>query len=487
FYPYGNRKDYQELSDRQWGKLGWDVFQDCMVCTRRHRCGQTLSREHYRKAADLIICSHDFYMEHVWTYDARKREGQLPLLPEHSSVVFDEGHLLETAAQSALTYKLKHSVFENIVIRLLEGEVRESSAVAIENAISQSEYLFSLLEKYSIRVPASERREIVWNAKLLKEVNIFRDLLAIIEEELVFEGALHTIEAYQLKIVEEHLEMINLALGLCVDPESLISWLESNDGTTFVIMPKLVKEVLEERVFSKHMPIVFSSATLSLGGSFAYIADSLGVSKYLSFSVDSPFDYKEKMKVLLPKLVSENKQAEKIELALELLHKTEGRALILFPSREEMEQFKQDVILSSQVSGFRFLFEGTAEISHLISAFQNDETSILCAVTLWEGLDIPGPSLSHVMIWSLPFPPNDPVFAAKRKDAQVPFDEVDMPHMLLRFKQGIGRLIRTREDEGYVTIFGDEMSDVNVREKVIQLLPAGVGYEEVQLTHDSKK
>ncbi|MBC8079807.1 MAG: ATP-dependent DNA helicase [Gorillibacterium sp.] len=482
FHPYGNRKDYPELTDVQWGKLGWDVFQDCMVCTRRHRCGQTLSREHYRKSADLIICSHDFYMEHVWTYDARKREGQLPLLPEHSSVVFDEGHLLETAAQSALTYKLKHSVFENIVIRLLEGEVRETTAVAIENAISQSEHLFSLLEKYSVHVPASDRREIVWNAQLLKEVNHFRDLLAVIEEELVFEGALHTIEAYQMKIVEEHLEMINLALGLCTNPDTLISWLETNDGTTFVIMPKLVKEVLEESVFAKHMPIIFSSATLSLGGSFAYIAESLGISKYLSFSVDSPFDYKEKMKVLLPRLVSENKRSEKINLALELLQKTEGRALILFPSREELEEFKQDVSLHSKASAFRFLFEGTAEISHLISAFQNEEASILCAVTLWEGLDIPGPSLSHVIIWSLPFPPNDPVFAAKRKDASNPFDEVDMPHMLLRFKQGIGRLIRTREDEGYVTIFGEEMNDADVKEKVIQLLPAGVHCEEVLLT-----
>src|SRR5690606_37272450 len=51
FQPYGNRKDYPSLNDDQWGKIGWDVFQDCLVCERRHRCGQTLSREHYRKAA----------------------------------------------------------------------------------------------------------------------------------------------------------------------------------------------------------------------------------------------------------------------------------------------------------------------------------------------------------------------------------------------------------------------------------------------------
>ena len=99
-------------------------------------------------------------MEHVWTYDARKREGQLPLLPEHSSVVFDEGHLLETAAQKALTYKLKQAVFEEIILRLLKGEIRESLAYAVEDAITQSERLFELLARQSIVVMGSERKEI---------------------------------------------------------------------------------------------------------------------------------------------------------------------------------------------------------------------------------------------------------------------------------------------------------------------------------------
>ncbi len=212
FHPYGNRKEYPSLNDEQWKELGWDVFQDCLVCDSRHRCGQTLSRDHYRKAADVIICSHDFYMEHVWTYEARKREGQLPLLPEHSSVVFDEGHLLETAAQQALTYKLNHAVFEGIVTRLLQEEIRESLAVAVEDAITQSEYLFKLMNKQSKKVPASDRKEIIWSAELIREINRLQDTLSVIEEELVFESGLYTIDTYQLKIVEEHLEMIQFAL-----------------------------------------------------------------------------------------------------------------------------------------------------------------------------------------------------------------------------------------------------------------------------------
>jgi ATP-dependent DNA helicase DinG len=469
FYPYGNRKDYPDMTDQQWGELGWDVFQDCLVCPQRHRCGLTLSREHYRKSADVIICSHDFYMEHVWTYEARQRGGQLPLLPPHSSVVFDEGHLLETAAQNALTYKLKHSQFENIVVRLLQGEIRESLAVLIEEAIDQSETLFALLDRSSHKVPASERREIEWGQELMKEVHRFRDVLGAIEEELVLEGGLFTLGAYQLKIVEEHLEMIQLALGLFAQPKQLISWVtEDKDGITLVIMPKRVKEVLKERVFSQRMPIVFSSATLSIDGSFEHMAQSLGVESFLSFSVPSPYDYSQQMKV---NLFPDNPMTDKTKLALNLLQQSEGRALILFSSREELIRFKRDIAAYPESTAFRFLYEGSAEISHLISAFQNDEHSILCAVSLWEGLDIPGKSLSHVLIWSLPFPPNDPLFAAKRKDSDHPFEEVDMPYMLLRLKQGIGRLIRSREDRGMISILGKELNQDEVREKVNSILP----------------
>ncbi|TYP79616.1 ATP-dependent DNA helicase [Paenibacillus methanolicus] len=471
FLPYGNRKDFPELNDEQWRKIGWDVFQDCLVCSQRHRCGQTISREHFRKAVDIIICSHDFYMEHVWTYEARKREGQLPLLPEHSSVVFDEGHLLETAAQNALTYKLKHAVFESIITRLLEGEVREKLAYAVEDAIAQSEKLFDLLENSSRRVTGSNRKDVVITDALLREANRFRSLLAEIEEELVFESGLFTLDTYHLTIVEEHIEMIQLALGLFVQPKQLISWLEEDrDGLSLVIMPKKVKEVLEERVFSRNMPIVFSSATMSVGGSFDYMAGTLGIRDYLSFSVESPYDYQAQMKAAL---LPDQPDTDKTKIALELLRLTEGRALILFPSEEQLRQFQTSVGQHPDAAGYRFLYEGSAEISSLISAFQQDEHSVLCAVTLWEGLDIPGPSLSHVIVWELPFPPNDAVFASRRADAADPFEEVDMPYMLLRLRQGIGRLIRSREDEGYISILGQALNQAEVRSRIAAFLPPG--------------
>nr|WP_156282781.1 ATP-dependent DNA helicase [Paenibacillus sp. NEAU-GSW1] len=470
FHPYGNRKDYPELHDGQWEKIGWDVFQDCLVCDRRHRCGQTLSRDHYRKSADVIICSHDFYMEHIWTYESRQREGQLPLLPEHSSVIFDEGHLLETAAQQALTYKLNHSVFESIITRLLQDEIRESLAEAVEEAIAQSEYLFQLLADYSEKVPASNRKEIRWNEQLHREVAKLQAVIGSIEEELVFEGGLFTIDSYQLKIVEEHLEMIQLALSLFKKEDKPISWAaDDKEGISLVIMPKWVKEVLRDQLFSRKMPIVFSSATMSVNNSFSFMKDSLGIQDALQFTVPSPYDYENRMKVYAPLNAT-----DKLESCIELLRQSGGRTLMLFPSMEELARFRMETEGQPIRERYPFLFEGSAEISHLIAQFQQEEESVLCAVTLWEGLDIPGPSLSQVIIWDLPFPPNDPVFAARREEARDPLEEVDMPYMLLRLRQGIGRLIRSSEDSGSVVIFGDRMGDAAIRNRIELVLPEGV-------------
>ncbi|MBD0380237.1 ATP-dependent DNA helicase [Paenibacillus sedimenti] len=476
FHAYGDRKHYPHLNDEQWNRIGWDTFQDCFVCDLRHRCGQTLSRGEYRRAADLIICSHDFYMEHVWTYEGRKREGQLPLLPDHCTVVFDEGHLLESAAQKALTYKLKHIVFEELITRLLKGEVRETLAVLIDEAIDQSEMMFRVLESSCQPIAGSDRKQIMMSERLLQEIHRLCEILTAIEEELVFESELFTLNEYQLRIVEEHLEMMQKALGLFHHDQAFICWAtDSITGLSLVVMPRTVKEVLRERVFASKMPIVFSSATLSVEGSFDYVASSLGLDTYLSFSVNSPYDYQERMEVIAPQWSAGGTFQEKMEAAVKLLMRTEGRALILFPAQEELQKFKREIVLHTECAGMRFYFEGDQEISSLIAAFQDDEHSVLGAVSLWEGLDVPGPSLSNVIVWALPFPPQDPVFMAKRQASDVPYEEVDIPYMLLRLRQGMGRLIRSREDRGIIAIFSEELHhDPVLREHIVRVLPEGV-------------
>ncbi|QNG61497.1 ATP-dependent DNA helicase [Bacillus sp. PAMC26568] len=471
FQHYGDRKEYPHLTDEEWNAINYDSFQDCLSCDQRHRCGLTLSRDHYRKAADLIVCSHDFYMEHIWTIDSRKREGQLPLLPEHSCVVFDEGHLLEYAAQKALTYRVKSSTLAILLERLLQNDIREEFAHLVEDTLVINEEFFEDLLAASEKVPGSHRSKIVMNDTLKKQGVQLHRMLSEIGEALVFESEMYTIDSYELKIVEEYLDSMEFSISLFNQQKGAIYWIETRDEDfSLIIMPRTVEEVLRDKVFSQKKPYIFSSATLSSDKSFEFIANSLGIKDYLSLTVESPFDYEENMKISLHNLSSaQDLNKIKCDRALKEIEKSNGRALVLFSAMEELEVFKKHV--SSNGSSYSFLFEGDQEISQLVSEFQNDETSVLCAVHLWEGLDIPGPSLSNVILWSLPFPPSDPVFEAKRNSSADPFINVDLPYMILRLKQGIGRLIRTSSDQGQISIFLSNERDLNVLDQVKAILP----------------
>lgn len=467
FYPYGDRKQYPHLTDEEWNEINWDSFQDCFSCSKRHRCGLTLTRDYYRKAKDLIVCSHDFYMEHVWTFDARKREGQLPLLPDHSAVVFDEGHLLEFAAQKALTYRVKRGVLQLFLERLLANDIREEFALLIEDTLLVYDEFFDALEEHSNEMEGSARKKIERSTRLLETATSLHQHITKIGDALVFESEMYTIDQYELSIVEEYLDQMEYSLHLFIHDQKAIDWLEGTEELTLVIMPRTVEEILSKHVFAKKIPYIFSSATLSVHeGSFDYLAKSLGIKDYLSFAVSSPFDYDSQMDAKIM-LVDET---EKVSSVQKLLQDHGGKALILFRTEDELKGFK----VAANIPSFPIYFEGEREVSELIKDFQHNESSVLGAVHLWEGLDIPGSSLSHVIIWSLPFPPNDPVFEAKRKSVKNPFQEVDLPYMILRLKQGIGRLIRTKTDVGKITILIEPSIDQVILEVVKNTIPVKV-------------
>ncbi|GHH98233.1 ATP-dependent DNA helicase [Neobacillus kokaensis] len=472
FTKYGDRKDYPTLPDEVWGNIGWDPLQDCFSCDKRHRCGLTLHRDFYRHAKDLIICSHDFYMEHIWTKNARKREGQMPLLPEHSSVVFDEGHLLEFAAQKALSYRFTDYTLETLLTRLMENEVREKTLYIIEDALIENEAFFECLAQFANRTQGSEKHVISRHPMVMKQCRKLLSKLQELEEELVFESELFVIDEYDLKIVEEYLERITYSLSLFLQELNGITWFEEiGDEHTLVIMPKMVEEVMREEVFSNTKPYIFSSATLSNQKSFDYIASSLGIDKYFSFSVASPFDYEEMMQISLP-VFKKGNHDKKIEYVLKQIHQSEGRAIILLNNQAELTEVRDK--LSEESFPFSIYYEGDEEISTLVSKFQNEEHAVLCSIHLWEGLDIPGRSLENVLIYSLPFPPDDPVFTAKKAGLADPFSEVDLPYMLLRLRQGVGRLIRSEQDCGTVHILLDEGIDMDVLNKIKAVLPVRV-------------
>ncbi|UJF25629.1 ATP-dependent DNA helicase [Planococcus sp. 107-1] len=447
-YPYGERSSYPDVTDEEWQQVNYHPIQNCAACELRNKCGQTIHRNHYRQATDLVICSHDFLMEHIWTKETRTREGQTPLLPETSLIVLDEGHLLEFAAQRALTYEVQEMTLLNVTERIMVDGVREKTLSMIERTIDLHNEFFRELRNCAI--PSDEDRQGIRKTDSL--LSLGKELIALIDdlmEEFVFEGELYTIPEYDLKMAEEYFELYNFSMRLFVEEGDAVNWMEVKDEIeTLVIMPRLVTDILDEKLFDGKTPIIFSSATLSVQKDFTYIADSLGIDDFQSFSVPSPFEYEEVMKIVKHPL----QQTDKFERVYDLFSSGD-QTLVLFKSKIDMEHFKQSLPLDHQ---YAIEFEGDRELSTVVKEFQEGKFQVLCSYHLWEGLDLPGEALTKVIIVDLPFPPKDPVFEAKRNFSLNPLEEIDLPFMQLRIQQGIGRLIRTSNDHGEIHLLLNE-------------------------------
>ncbi|WP_088007615.1 ATP-dependent DNA helicase [Indiicoccus explosivorum] len=464
-HPYGARSDFPDLTDEQWQRINYHSIHNCSSCELRNLCGQTLHRKEYREAADLVICSHDFLMEHLWTKETRTREGQSPLLPETSLIVLDEGHLLEFAAQRALTLEVQDGTLHQVTERLMSDGVREETLSLIEQAVDMHQEFFRILLGNTEKT-SDDRKGIRKTAEMLAAGRRVVALLDEVLEQLVFDAELFTIPEYDLRVAEEYFEQYIHAMNLFVGRNDAVSWAEEKDGTeTLVIMPRLVTDVLQEKLFNGRVPIVFSSATLSVQKNFKYMAASLGIHDYQAFSVPSPFDYREVMTIT----IHSSEQQEKAD-AIRKFASSGEKTLVLFRNRQEMKAF-QETLSAEERSGMEF--EGERELSAAIRDFQNGSVSVLCSYHLWEGLDLPGELLTQVIVAGLPYPPHDPVFEAKRNFAAQPFEEVDMPFMQLRLQQGIGRLIRTSQDKGIIRLVLDA-KEMESRDYWAPVLPVPV-------------
>ncbi|QUG41459.1 ATP-dependent DNA helicase [Psychrobacillus sp. INOP01] len=462
-YPYGERSQFAGVSDEDWQKVNYHPTQQCMVCDLRNRCGQTIHRQHYRESTDLIICSHEFLMEHIWTKDSRVREGQMPLLPEVSMAVLDEGHLLEFAAQKALTYEIQSETLIRLLEKVMVDGVREKTLNLMEVLQELHDKIFGLL-RIGSDIEETDRMKVDKSPELMQLCKQAIRVADSLLEEFVFESELYTIPEYELRMVEEFLEQYTFSLRLFTEKGDGIEWLEIIDGyETLIIMPRLVTDILHEKLFTSKIPIVFSSATLSIEKDFTYIADSLGIEKFQSFSVASPFDYDDVMKIY----TDEMEQREKPSYVEKLLNNS-MQTLILFKSKSAMVSFRATIGDRADI-----VFEGDRELSTIVKEFQNGEYSTLCSYHLWEGLDLPLEALTRVIIYDLPFPPVDPLFDAKRSFSNNPFEEVELPFMLLRLQQGIGRLIRTSSDYGEIHLLLNE-EEAQLENRFTGVLPTAI-------------
>ncbi|NOQ46070.1 MAG: ATP-dependent DNA helicase, partial [Desulfobulbaceae bacterium] len=260
-----------------------------------------------------------------------------------------------------------------------------------------------------------------------------------------------------------------------------IHWFERTDkNLTLTATPIDISEELQGTLFSKVACCVFTSATLTTGGDFGYFFKRLGLPENTqTLSFPSPFNYKEQTLLFIPDEKFPEPASPGYQQAIhdqmeQLIKLSKGRALVLFTSLAAMDaafHALQDVL------DYPMLRQGTASRHSLLSQFTRETRSVLFAVaSFWEGVDIPGESLSLVIIDKLPFEvPSDPVIMARINRIKAgggnPFFEFQVPRAILGLRQGVGRLMRSAADRGVLAVLDVRLFTKGYGRRFLQSLP----------------
>ncbi|MEM9159165.1 MAG: helicase C-terminal domain-containing protein [Verrucomicrobiota bacterium] len=271
--------------------------------------------------------------------------------------------------------------------------------------------------------------------------------------------------------------------------EDHVHWIERsgrrNQIVTFRTAPIDIAPYLKRELFGKDISVTLTSATLSIAQQMEPFQIKVGAEQERAVRVDSPFDYEENTRAYIATDIPAPTKDE-AKLSLEYLadyirycvDRVEGGTLVLFTSyfdlRKVSEKLEQDFL----DLGRSFFAQGQGlSRSEITQAFTKAGNGVLFGTdSFWTGVDVPGPALSQVIVTRLPFDvPTHPIPEAKseriRENGGNPFAELNLPEALIKFRQGIGRLIRTKNDRGLITILDSRILQKTYGRQFLQSLP----------------
>lgn len=498
--------DWQEVAQipslsRIWSDLNAE-YESCIPgkCAEGSRCFMLQARKRAEEA-DVVIVNHSLLFSDIKTGNN--------VLPEYHELVIDEAHHLHQSAleqlgneisleQLSRALDLIHrpvggSFYGNIKARtgfwarLMPVEVwdrflryLEELPGSCQDIFEQAEEIFMLLsqilgENLSYRLTVQSRQESWWETLEIQFENLRGRLGKAIER---LRSMLNSLAGLEIDECEDlgheisgrirELEEIRdcFALALQVDEPTRVSWLERSHRLTLKTSPLDVSEILKEKLFSLLDSAIMTSATVSISGSFRHFLGEVGLSADTStLLVESPFDYERQMRLFIVKDLLDSKHSELfhtadiVEFITEVTGRMQGRTLVLFTSHRFLREIHLPLKQRLEDRGLELLAQGLDGSRNAIleEFLKNPKSVLLGANSFWEGIDIPGDKLSCVILIKLPFwPPNMPLIAARSEYLEArgknSFSDFLLPEAVLRFKQGFGRLIRSKSDRGLVIL-----------------------------------
>lgn len=529
----GGGGDRQEINLHAGERYAWERIsaadEACTNETCMRRAGGTCPFYRARQAAQnahILIVNHALLLADVATGSR--------VLPDYRYLIVDEAHHLESAVTNALSFRISQFEVERVMRELgspsggvlgrmlaalhevLEpghyaaihtlAEQATTQAYSFQNAarnffIEIDNFLAAMREGRDMGAYAQQTRilpatraqpawmdvETIWE----QAGSSLRALRALLEQmgkgivewmEAGFEGAE---DVYgDLSNVYRSLSEIDAQMEALIfkpDPNQ-VYWAEIQPDGRYLSLnaaPLHIGPLMQEHLWHQKSSVILTSATLTTHGEFEYIQGRLAGQEAETVQLGSPFDYESSTLLYIPNNIPEPSDRWGHQRAVEqgLIHlcrATGGRALALFTSYDQLKRASQAISAPLAEHGIIVYEQGTgASATALLENFKTTEQAVLLGTrSFWEGVDVPGEALSVLAIVKLPFDvPSDPIIAARAETFENPFQEYTLPEAILRFRQGFGRLIRTKYDRGVVVIFDRRVLTKTYGKLFVESLP----------------